>query len=447
MLRYEIMAHGKLAHSAYPELGESAIEKLLDALEAVRAIALPDDPLLGPTTLNIGVISGGRAPNVIPDAAMAEIAIRLVGDPEPVRAAIAARRRRSRRSARGALHSGDALRSAGRIRDVRRRVHDGYSRRLTAPGASRSCSGRATSTWRTPAKSALPKRELAEAARDLSAHGASASGAHPRTASTAVHETMNLAIVGYGKMGRLVEQLAPEYGFAVPLRLDIDDNANGERHHARAFPRHRRGRGIFDARLGRRENIERLAAIGVNTVVGTTGWTEQLRARARRRGKRRHRTGVESEFFHWRECVHAPGRGGFAAARCPIRNTAPGPGRFITPPRKTRPAARCCKLVEEMKKADPRAPVDASSNRAGAHPGTHEIGFDSAADTITLRHTARSREGFARGALEAARWVVGKKGCLRVSRCNLVFEEVKEPSASVEPMAACPCSADAARLW
>jgi 4-hydroxy-tetrahydrodipicolinate reductase len=51
-----------------------------------------------------------------------------------------------------------------------------------------------------------------------------------------------------------------------------------------------------------------------------------------------------------------------------------------------------------------------SSNRAGTHPGTHEIGFDSAADTITLRHTARSREGFARGALQAARWVIGKKG-------------------------------------
>jgi 4-hydroxy-tetrahydrodipicolinate reductase len=55
-------------------------------------------------------------------------------------------------------------------------------------------------------------------------------------------------------------------------------------------------------------------------------------------------------------------------------------------------------------------PISLSANRAGAHPGTHEIGFDSAADTITLRHTARSREGFARGALRAARWVAGKKG-------------------------------------
>jgi acetylornithine deacetylase len=90
MLRYEVEARGKLAHSAYPELGESAIEKLLDALQQVRAIELPKDALLGPCTLNIGVISGGRAPNVIPDAAMAEIGIRLVGDPEPVRQAMSA---------------------------------------------------------------------------------------------------------------------------------------------------------------------------------------------------------------------------------------------------------------------------------------------------------------------------------------------------------------------
>ena len=79
-LRYEIVAQGRMAHSAYPELGESAIEKLLDALERIRRIRLPTDELLGPSTLNIGTISGGRAPNVIPDEARAEIMIRVVGD-------------------------------------------------------------------------------------------------------------------------------------------------------------------------------------------------------------------------------------------------------------------------------------------------------------------------------------------------------------------------------
>jgi acetylornithine deacetylase len=88
LLRCEIEARGKLAHSAYPELGESAIEKLLDALQEIRKVRLPEDPLLGRSTVNIGVISGGRAPNVIADAAMAEIAVRLVGDAAPVREAI-----------------------------------------------------------------------------------------------------------------------------------------------------------------------------------------------------------------------------------------------------------------------------------------------------------------------------------------------------------------------
>jgi acetylornithine deacetylase len=90
ILRYEIVATGKMAHSAYPELGESAIEKLLDALEAVRRMPLPEDPVLGKTTLNIGTITGGRAPNIIPDAAKAELAIRLVSDGREVDQALRA---------------------------------------------------------------------------------------------------------------------------------------------------------------------------------------------------------------------------------------------------------------------------------------------------------------------------------------------------------------------
>jgi len=78
-----------MAHSAYPELGESAILKLLDALARIRAIALPTDPILGPSTLNIGTIGGGRAPNVIPDQAQAEIMIRLVGDSTGTKDALA----------------------------------------------------------------------------------------------------------------------------------------------------------------------------------------------------------------------------------------------------------------------------------------------------------------------------------------------------------------------
>ncbi len=89
-LRYEIIAAGRMAHSAYPELGESAIEKLLNALERIRRLELPVDDVLGRSTLNIGTIQGGRAPNVIPDEARAEIFIRVVGEVSNLREEIKA---------------------------------------------------------------------------------------------------------------------------------------------------------------------------------------------------------------------------------------------------------------------------------------------------------------------------------------------------------------------
>jgi len=90
-LRVEITAKGKMAHSAYPELGESAIEKLLTALNRLKEIRLPENPEVGPTTLNIGLIEGGRAPNVIPDHARAQLLYRLVGPSETLRRDIAAK--------------------------------------------------------------------------------------------------------------------------------------------------------------------------------------------------------------------------------------------------------------------------------------------------------------------------------------------------------------------
>jgi acetylornithine deacetylase len=89
-LRYELIATGKLAHSAYPDLGHSAIHSLLDVLHDIRQIPLPHDPVLGRATLNVGVLSGGRAPNVVADHAQAEIMFRLVSDPAPLRQAVAA---------------------------------------------------------------------------------------------------------------------------------------------------------------------------------------------------------------------------------------------------------------------------------------------------------------------------------------------------------------------
>jgi acetylornithine deacetylase len=89
-LRVEVTAQGRMAHSAYPELGESAIDKLLDALTRLRAMPLPSDPEIGPCTLNIGLIEGGRAPNVIPDHAHADLLYRLIGPSQDLRRQIPA---------------------------------------------------------------------------------------------------------------------------------------------------------------------------------------------------------------------------------------------------------------------------------------------------------------------------------------------------------------------
>jgi acetylornithine deacetylase len=87
-LRAIFRAHGKMAHSAYPELGESAVHKLIEALNRVLAIPLPALDDVGPCTLNIGQIAGGHAPNVIADHAEAQVLVRLVGDSAPIRAAL-----------------------------------------------------------------------------------------------------------------------------------------------------------------------------------------------------------------------------------------------------------------------------------------------------------------------------------------------------------------------
>jgi len=89
-LRVTLTATGRAAHSGYPDLGRSAIDPLLDALHAIRSLALPVDPVLGPSTLNIGRLTGGVAPNVIPPHAAAELLIRTIGPSAPIREAITA---------------------------------------------------------------------------------------------------------------------------------------------------------------------------------------------------------------------------------------------------------------------------------------------------------------------------------------------------------------------
>ena len=89
-LRVELRAKGRMAHSAYPELGDSAIDKLVEALHDILALPLPSEPEIGPATMNIGILSGGYAPNVISDKAEAHILIRTVGPSDESKKSIAA---------------------------------------------------------------------------------------------------------------------------------------------------------------------------------------------------------------------------------------------------------------------------------------------------------------------------------------------------------------------
>lgn len=220
--------------------------------------------------------------------------------------------------------------------------------------------------------------------------------------------SQRLAIIGYGKMGKLIERLAPEYGFEVRAKFSGRDNP-----HAQALS-HETLRGIdvaveFTTPEAAPQNIRRLAVLGINTVVGTTGWLEQLPA---------VRTAI------------ADGKTGLVWAanfsvgvNLFLQTVARAAALFAKHPeyeawaweihhsaKKDAPSGTLKKLAEEIRDAGYARPINLSSSRAGAIPGTHEIGFDSVDDTITLRHTARSREGFARGALQAARWIAGKKG-------------------------------------
>ena len=202
-------------------------------------------------------------------------------------------------------------------------------------------------------------------------------------------------------MGRLIEQLAPEYGCTMHARIDVNDDL-----------RQAQGADVaieFSTPQAALGNIEALAAMGMPLVVGTTGWLDQMdrvRAAVAKGGAglvwgANFSIGV-NVFLR---AVHETAR---------LLANEPGYGAWAWEihhhTKKDSPSGTLLALVREMQAAGYQRPIDTGSNRAGAHPGTHEIGFDSSADTITLRHTARSREGFARGALKAARWIPGKKG-------------------------------------
>lgn len=218
---------------------------------------------------------------------------------------------------------------------------------------------------------------------------------------------MKIALIGCGKMGRLLEQRAPDHGCEVVLRLDSSNNAGGTGLTAENF------RGVdvaleFTNPAAAAPNLERLAALGVPAVTGTTGWHGEME-RVRRAVARHHAGLVWSANFSVGVQVFAQ----LAAEAARLLRGEADYGAWAReihhPTKKDAPSGTLLLLVGVMRAAGYERPIDQTAIRAGAHPGLHEIGFDSPADTLTLCHTARTREGFVHGAFKAARWIAERR--------------------------------------
>lgn len=217
---------------------------------------------------------------------------------------------------------------------------------------------------------------------------------------------MRVLLLGHGRMGRLVEGLAPEFGAtitAVATRENaaaaIAEGAPGSVDVAIDFT-------VADAVP---QNLPLLAARGINVVIGTTGWGAHepaLRQLVQDRGIGVLAAANFSLGLNLFQLVAEE------AARRFAHHASYGAWihELHHAAKKDAPSGTALQLKKAMEGAGYTRAIDVSSTRAGSIPGTHTIGFDGPSDTITLTHTVRDRAVFARGALEAARWLIGRRG-------------------------------------
>jgi 4-hydroxy-tetrahydrodipicolinate reductase len=217
-----------------------------------------------------------------------------------------------------------------------------------------------------------------------------------------------LALLGYGKMGKAIAHLAPQRGFEVRLVMDVDANAQGNGITREKF------KGVdvcidFTTPEAVVENVHRVAALGVNLVVGTTGWHKH-QAEVRKVVEQAGIGLVYAANFSIGVNLF------YRLARAAAEIFAPFPmyDPFITEAhhkmKKDAPSGTGLEIARQIQPYLTDRDIPVASVRAGYIPGTHELGFDSEADTVTLTHTARGRMGFVEGALYAANWIAGKKG-------------------------------------
>ena len=223
-----------------------------------------------------------------------------------------------------------------------------------------------------------------------------------------------LALVGYGRMGRLVEQWAPSHGFEVALRLDEFNNPGGIGLTAGSFD----GIGVaidFSTPDVVPDNAVRLAELGVPLAIGTTGWLDHLE---RVRGAVERHGSALVYGANFSIGVNAFYRVVEAAARAFAEQDDYDAFLYEAHHRhkKDAPSGTALRLLDTIRDAGYTRDVDVATQRSGQFPGVHEIGFDSEADTIRISHVARSRVGFARGALKAARWIMSHKGVHEFSK-------------------------------
>lgn len=217
---------------------------------------------------------------------------------------------------------------------------------------------------------------------------------------------MRLLIIGHGRMGHVVESLSDAYGFETVGVLDIDNNLDGR---ALTAPPAADVAIEFSIASATVQNLPLLAKHHINMVIGTTGWQEHEPELRRVVADAGVGVVVSSNFSLganlFQSIVEQAARQ-FAAH--------PDYGAWVYEAhhaaKKDAPSGTALTLKAGMEAAGYARHIDVSSTRAGSIPGTHTVGFDGPADTVTLTHTNRDRSAFARGALEAARWVVGKHG-------------------------------------
>jgi len=217
---------------------------------------------------------------------------------------------------------------------------------------------------------------------------------------------MRILLLGHGRMGQLVESIAPEYGGTI---AGVIDERSGDR--AIADGRFGDVDGAIDFTLADAVplNLPQLAARKINVVIGTTGWQKQeaaMRALAKDAGigvlaaanfslgMNVFQLAVEEASRHFAN--HAEFGAWIHEAHHATKKDAPS-GTALT-------------LKSGMERAGFQRPIDVSSTRVGSVPGTHTVGFEGPSETIEFTHTVRDRAVFARGALTAAKWLIGRQG-------------------------------------